>query len=50
MLRQAEIAVPAFHQHHVVPQVLALYLGLLEHHDVRLEDVEHGLIGGGSDG
>lgn len=42
---QAEVAVPAGHQNHVVGQVFSLDLQLLHHDDVGLEDVEHGMEG-----
>ena len=43
MLRQAEVAVPARHQNHVISQVFALDLQLLHDDDVRLQDIEHGI-------
>lgn len=45
MLGQAEVAVEARHQHHVVGQVFALNLQLLHDDDVGLEDIEHGVEG-----
>ena len=44
VLGQAEVAVPAGHKHNVIGQVLALDLELLHDDDVRLEDVEHGVV------
>lgn len=41
--RQTEIAVPARYEHHVVHEVFPLDFGLLEDHDVGLENVEHRL-------
>jgi hypothetical protein len=43
VLRQAEEAVPARHKHHIIAQILALYLQLLHDHNVRLQNVEHGI-------
>ena len=45
VLGQAEVAVPAGNEHHVIGQVLALDLELLHDDDVGLEDVEHGAEG-----
>lgn len=45
VLGQAEVAVPAGHQDHVVGEVFALDLQLLHDDDVGLEDVEHGIEG-----
>jgi hypothetical protein len=45
MLGQAEVAVPAGHKHHVISQVFALNLELLHNHNVRLQDIEHGIKG-----
>lgn len=44
MFRQAEVAVPSRHKHHVVTQVLPLDLCFLENYDVGFEEVEHGLL------
>jgi hypothetical protein len=43
VLRQAEEAVPAGNKHHVIAQVLALNLELLHNHNIRLQNVEHGI-------
>jgi hypothetical protein len=43
VLRQAKEAVPAVNKHHIIFQILPLYLELLHDHDVRLQDVEHGV-------
>lgn len=43
VFRQAEVAVPAGHKHHVVGQVFSLNLQLLHNDNVGLEDVEHGI-------
>ena len=45
MLRQAKVAVPAGHKHHIVTEILSLYLQLLHDDDVSFEDVEHGVEG-----
>lgn len=42
---QAEEAVPAWHQDHIIPQVLALYLCFLKDDNIRFENVEHCLLG-----
>jgi hypothetical protein len=38
---QAEEHIPSSNQHHIILQILPLYLRLLHHHDVRLERFEH---------
>ena len=43
VLRQTEVAVPAWDEYHVIPKIFPLNLGLLEHDNVCLEDVEHAL-------
>jgi hypothetical protein len=45
VLGQAEVAVPARHEHHIVSQVFALDLELLHDDDVGLQNVEHGIEG-----
>ena len=42
MSRQTPIAIPPGDKDHIIPQVLSLYLGLLEDYDVGLQDIEHG--------
>lgn len=41
--RQTEVTVPAWNEHHVIPEVFSLDLGFLKDDDIRLEHVEHGL-------
>ena len=45
MLRQTEVAIPSWHQHHIVRQILPLDLKLLHNHYIRLEDVKHAIEG-----
>lgn len=45
VLRQAEVAVPARHKDDVIRQILALDLEFLHDDNVRLENIEHGIVG-----
>ena len=45
MLWQTEVAVPPWNQHHVIPQVFALYFQFLHNHNIRLKDIEHAIEG-----
>lgn len=41
--RQAEEDIPSWHKDHIIPEILALDLCLLHDHNVRLQNLEHGL-------
>jgi hypothetical protein len=43
VLWQAEVAIPSWHKHHIISQVFPLDFGLLHNHNIRLENIEHGL-------
>lgn len=45
MLRQTEVAIPSWHQYHIVRQILPLNFKLLHNHYIRLEDVKHAIEG-----
>lgn len=45
MFRQTEVAIPSWHQHHIVRQILPLDLKLLHNDYIRLEDVKHAIEG-----
>lgn len=41
--RETEIAVPSWHQDHVISKVFALNLGFLENNNIGFQDVKHRL-------
>jgi hypothetical protein len=43
VLGQAEVAIPARHEHHVISKVFSLDLGLLKHDNIGFENVKHAL-------
>ena len=43
MPRQTEVAVPSRNEYHVIREIFALDLSLLENHDIGFENVEHSL-------
>jgi hypothetical protein len=43
VLGKTKEAIPARHQNHIIFEILSLNLELLHHHNIGLEDLEHGI-------
>ena len=42
-LGEAEIAIPSRYEYHIISQISLLYLCFLEHDNIRLKGIKHGL-------